>query len=727
MKMRRILCAALVILMLPIWVISCGKDPNTDVPETDVGQKEAENFHNADGRIALVLDGAPVYSIIRPDGSGAKLSKASSDILNAVKAKCGVELGIGDDWIAKGTAPDSSAKEILIGATNRPESAEVMNTLSESNFGIKTVGNKIVITAKKEYDIERAVEYFIDKYIKNVPALDGKLTVDGNIDYKSSSEYVTLASAGNNNYMVTYPSSEKDYCIWTYTPGDNLESFANTIYTKLIDNKKNSLALSSDKLILATLDPSKWNEVLVGGTTRPQTAEVKATLGFDDYAIKVVDNKVVVTGLGHTQTKEAVNTFIELLDLYRDNGTGAFRLPSDFAYTGKYTGAKNWDLAIPEYRDGTLDSVTDASENSYVAVIKDTSKEGYDEYLSELENEGYTKYSENTIGENFFAIYQNEKHILNVSYTTCDTSVRIVMEKAGSVVLPPRAVDNIYTDKGVAPTITQMFINHFEKNGSANNGGQCYIFELSDGRYIVVDGGPNGTEKGKDDAQNLYELLYKLSGGEKPVIAAWFITHLHNDHVTTFCDFSQRYNDSVTVENVIYNVPLPEMCNGLTAGVINEFNKAVARYAGAKKIKTHTGQKFFYANAEIDMILAQDLVYPNYVQFYNDTSLTFMVKMAGQDILITGDLSPNTAPILSRMYGTALQCDILQIAHHGSMGPDVEFYKLCNPTELALLPMGKGQMARLTSQAENVYIAKLVEIIPQYTGTKTFALPYHKK
>lgn len=720
MKTKKLLCVLLVVLMLPVWVISCSKGGNDT-------QNDAEKFHSADGRIALVLDGAPVYKIIRPDGSGEKIVKAASSILAAIREKCGVDLEIGDDWIAKGESPDSSAKEILIGATNRPETAEVKEKLSDFNFGIEVVGNKIVITAKNEYDVERAVAYFIENYINNIPALEGKFTLDGGMSYTSSGEMITITTVGNDNYMVTYPQSEKDYCVWTYTAGDNIESFANNVYTKLGNDKKFALRINSDKLVLDTFDPTDWKEVLVGNTSRPETAEVKATLSYDEYAVKVVNTKIVVTGLGHTQTKEATETFIKLLDIYRDSETGAFRIPSDFAYKSVYTGAKSWDLNIPEYPDGVIDSVTDAGENSYVVVVKDTSKDSFDAYLSKLESEGYTKYSDNKIGDNFFAIYKDSKHILNVCYTTYDTSARIVVEKAGSVVLPALESENVYTDKGVAPTITQMFINHFEKSGAANNGGECYVFELADGRFIVVDGGPNGTENGKDDAQNLYELLNKLSGGEKPVIAAWFITHLHNDHVVTFRDFADRYNKYVKVEDVIYNVPAPALCNGLTDDLVSIFFKSINKFSGARKIKTHTGQKFYYANAEIDMYLAQDLIYPNYVQFFNDTSLTFMVKMAGQNILITGDLSPNAAPILSRMYGNALQCDILQIAHHGSMGPDVEFYKLTNPTQLALLPMGKGQSKRLQSEDTNVYIATLVEIVPHYLGTRTFKLPYTKK
>ncbi len=725
MKIKRFLCVALVILMLPLWVIGC--DDNTQTPGDDTNVSEADKLIDAEGRIKLVDGGAPLYTIIRSDNASSAVSKLSGLIVDAVIEKCGVELPMNSDWLERGTEPDPNAKEILIGTTNRAESTTVSDSLSDINFGIEVVGNKIVITAKEDVNVERAVAYFIENYIDTVPAVDGKFSVEGNINYRSSSEYITLATTGNDNYMVTWPYSEKEYCIWTYTAGNSLESLAAELYTLLGNEKKHSLALSSDRLLLETMDPNAWKEVLVGSTTRNETLQVKATLDYNEYAIKVVNNKVVVTGMGHSSTREAVELFKSFLEKYRDSATGAYRLPADFAYTSTYSGAKSWELAIPEYVGGRLDSVSDGGDSSYVAVVKETTKDEYDTYLASLEAAGYSKHSENTIGENFFAIYKNVKTVLNVYYTTYDASTHIVVEKASTTNLPATAAENTYTDKGIKPTITQMFINHFEKNGAANNGGQCYVFELADGRFIVVDGGPNGKENNKDDAENLYNLLLDRSGGEKPVIAAWFVTHLHGDHVITFQDFADKYASKVTVEDVIYNYPIADMCNGLTTEAINTFNKAINKFTGANKIKTHTGQKFYYANAEIDMILAQDLIYPQYVQFYNDSSLTFMVKMAGQNILITGDLSPNAAPILTEMYGTALQCDILQIAHHGSMGPDVEFYKMANPTQLALLPMGQGQSQRLTTEAENVYIAKLVKIIPHYKGTQTFDLPYYKK
>ena len=721
--MKRFLCVALVILMLPLWIVSCDKDPGA-TPGTELS--EAEKFHSAEGRVKLVENGAPVYTVVRPEMTTGEIMSVSAMIVDAVKEKTGVEIVIASDWLDRGTSPNPAAYEILVGNTNRPESTQVSDTLAEHNFGIEIVGNKIVINAKNTVDVERAVLYFVDTYLAPLPAAEGLLSVEGNINYRSSTEYITLATAGQNNYMVTWPYSEKEYCVWTYGPGDSMEAIATTIHQKLNDNKKHALAISSDRLILDTLDPTSWKEVLVGNTTRPETTALKSTLAYNEYAIKVAGPKLVVAGLGHTATKEAAGLLGSFLDLYRDASTGSFRLPADFYYKSTYTGARNWELNIPEYKGGFVDSVSDGGDNSYVVVVKDTTKEEYDAYLTALESAGYTKYSDNVIGVNYFAIYKNDNVILNVYYTSNDTSTHIVVDKANATTLPALASENVYTDKGIKPTVTQMYINHFEKSGAANNGGQCHIFELCDGRFIVVDGGPNGKENGKDDAQNLYELLLKLSDGEKPVIAAWFVTHLHNDHVYTFQDFANRYYKDVIVEDVIYNVPPPSMCNGMTSKAISDFNKAIAKYPGVTKIKTHTGQKFYYANAEIDMILAQDLIYPNYVQFYNDTSLTFMVKMAGQNILITGDLSPNAAPILTKVYGDALQCDILQIAHHGSMGPDIAFYEKTNPTQLALLPMGKGQLQRLTTEKENVFIAKLVKIVVQCNGTKTFELPYKK-
>ncbi len=537
-------------------------------------------------------------------------------------------------------------------------------------------------------------------------------------------EYMSFVSSSDDSYLVVWPYSEKEFNVLASYGGGtetNLEGLAYSLYMTLKESKAASFAFSSDRLIGSMTVKDEWREILVGPTTREATKKVKAELDFDEFAIKVVGNDIVVTGLGYTTTKAAINKFSELLSFYKDTSSGSlvYRIPSDFSLVGKVNAYSATVLEVPRFKGGVLDSVTAGGDGGYVAIYTETRRSDFYSYLASLKGAGYSMYFENNLANNLYAVYTNGKAVINAYFLPYSSSVYIVVEDAGKVTLP--SLENEYTNRGLQSSITQMKLNNV-----TDSNGQCHVFRLADGRFIIVDGGGNDKKDGKDDADNLLTLLYSLSGGSKPVIAAWFITHLHSDHYNVLLDFSENFTSKVTVENFIFNFPPDEMASSNTSGAELKVNEAMDRFEGAKKIKAHTGQKYNFANAKIEMLYAPEMLCPNYITFYNDSSLVFTVTIEGTKTLITGDASPNTSAMMCKMYGKYLQCDILQISHHGSYGCSVEYYTYTNPQKLALLPVGATQKVRLTGEKENVFVAKLVEIVPHYAGTRTFNLPYKK-
>ena len=58
-----------------------------------------------------------------------------------------------------------------------------------------------------------------------------------------------------------------------------------------------------------------------------------------------------------------------------------------------------------------------------------------------------------------------------------------------------------------------------------------YIITLEDGSFIVIDGGSNGGS----NVELLHKKLQELNKREgTPVIAAWYLTHIHQDHCPAF-------------------------------------------------------------------------------------------------------------------------------------------------------------------------------------------------
>ncbi len=706
--------------MIPVWMFSCTKKPANNPNDPENIDQSAGELLNGD-RFIIVRDGASQYKVVRPENGLKSAALGAGAINDAIFAKCGTEVGVLMD------DEPTTEYEILVGDTNRPESSAAMSTLSDNTYSISIVGNKIVIAAKSDLMLECAIDYFIENYIDTVPAVEGTFSFEKAMGYTSSSGFIVFDKPADGNFMVAYPYAEKEYQVYAVygnEPLYNLEYYADQVYTTLKDQGNAGVVLSTDRLLGVTEAKPEWKEILIGGTTRKATKAVKAALDYNEYAIKVVDNDIVVTGLGYATTKAATEKFLEVLDIFKDESSGKtqYRLPSDFYYKATSNDNLRWPK-IPEFTGGRLDSVTDAGNDSYVAVYPESTKEEYSAYLTSLEDAGYTKYFENDMNGNLYAVYKTDAAVVNAYYIPYSSSVYIVAENAYKTTLPALESENQYTDKGLQSSITQMKLNNV-----TDSNGQCHVFRLSDGRFIIVDGGGNDpkldprTKKEKTDADNLMELLKGMTGGEKPVIAAWFITHLHSDHYGVLLQFAKDYKDAVTVESFVYNFPPASMVNSDTTKIEQNVDKAMNAFK-AKKIRAHTGQKYYIANATIEMLMAPEMICPNYITFYNDTSTVFTVDIGGTKTLITGDASPNTSKIMCNMYGDYLKCDVLQISHHGSLGCSVDFYTFTNPSKVAFLPVGVTQQGRLTNQAENVYISKLVKIYPHYQGTKTIDLP----
>ena len=87
------------------------------------------------------------------------------------------------------------------------------------------------------------------------------------------------------------------------------------------------------------------------------------------------------------------------------------------------------------------------------------------------------------------------------------------------------------TDKVTTPQLTQI------------NGACAFILRLSDGRFLVIDGGLNYEKNWK----SIYEQLVAQNvRGGKPVIAAWILSHAHVDHYGGFIGFAEHYGEKVT-------------------------------------------------------------------------------------------------------------------------------------------------------------------------------------
>jgi hypothetical protein len=122
-------------------------------------------------------DGSFRYAVVRPELNNAEINKCAAAFRSELQDLFEVDIDISDDWVDSSTTEDEIAAyyEILIGETNRPETKQVLDSLEDYTYAVKVVGNKIVIVGKEIKGTLKAVQYFMDNYIKGSALLNETL------------------------------------------------------------------------------------------------------------------------------------------------------------------------------------------------------------------------------------------------------------------------------------------------------------------------------------------------------------------------------------------------------------------------------------------------------------------------------------------------------------------------------------------------------------------------
>ncbi len=400
-------------------------------------------------------------------------------------------------------------------------------------------------------------------------------------------------------------------------------------------------------------------EILVGPTTYSESTEALEGLPYGDYIIAQVGNKLVINAWSAESLQDACNSFRNLIRDYRENDD--LVLPANLRITG--TGNKLINQ-LPDFESGMVSTIYDAGNNTWLLIFEDTTPDAYSSYLQKLASTGYTLYAENDITDNHFATYINDEYTVNAGYYAYEKAIRLTVEPRNA--LPPRAEDISYENK-VQPSVTQFGLAYPGRDGetiAANGQGQA--FQLSDGSFIIVDGGL----KRDVDAKQIYEYLYANAPDPNQItIAAWIITHAHGDHTGAYEIFTRDYASKVNLELLICNFPSQkakvESGQEDAAPSGDRIPSSISSYPGAKIIKAHVGQEYFLRDAKVEILYTLESFVPAEFDQYNTCSLVFKVALAGQTFLMLGDATQDACRITYSMYGDYLKSDFVQTAHHG--------------------------------------------------------------
>jgi len=186
-----------------------------------------------------------------------------------------------------------------------------------------------------------------------------------------------------------------------------------------------------------------------------------------------------------------------------------------------------------------------------------------------------------------------------------------------------------------------------------------------------------------------------MSPDEKPVIAAWIMSHAHGDHINMSFDFMDRYHDLVDVKMFAHNFPEASVSTNIGMnGIIAKYNEYIDKYyPDAVRWIVHTGQKLYLPGCSIEIFFTPEDFYgiydnytfTNYTQGQmafengNETSLMYRITLGDTKFMVTGDSEIENCTLVGTRYQNALESDILQTPHHGLNGPELGFYEYVDP------------------------------------------------
>ena len=669
------------------------------------------------------------YTLVRADEMSSTAVSATKNFQKAVTAVTAGFAGFTSDFVKDESEIDSAAYEILVGSTNRPESAAAMELLGDTHgYVIMAEGNKIVICATTDALLSMALEHFVEDYLPTAENGGFYLPTDVKVVKNDLLISPLLNTKGMVDYKVIF-DEDLDQLEGNTPEGSAMTDRMDYAVERAMEFKKNLVAKLGVQVRHSTdydNPNSATYEILLGNTNRPETRAFLETLPMNGYGYAVIGNKIVITGWSHLTSGMAMQHFIDTMGVlaYTDaDGKTNYLLPDGFSSVKQY---ETWSDDIPSYEGGVVYGVMEGIEATYEIYIRETTVEQYRAYRAKLEAAGYTLQQENTIAENLFATYYNDKDMVHVYFVAYESAVRIVTAPVNETELP--TLEDPYT-KITETSFTIMNLNH-----EAGNFGNSFIITLEDGSFLVYDG---GNLAGNTDVKELYDLLVKLNKREgKPVIAAWVLTHEHNDHKRNFYQLIKQYASKIILEKVIYNVPsISEFYNSGNTDFFyqNGSMDDICTRTGAKKYQLHTGQKMTIRNLVLEVIFTQEDIYPLAPYPFNNSSIVTRFEIGGQRVTILGDAQTTAAKIMAQMYGETLKSDIVQVAHHGGNGCTTELYELLAP-RILIWPTSQSnfenQTAGTSSAASYVVDYKLANqesvklIIVADGGHKTIILPY---
>ena len=371
-----------------------------------------------------------------------------------------------------------------------------------------------------------------------------------------------------------------------------------------------------------------------------------------------------------------------------------------------------------------------SGDGGYTYIYNNASASLYDAWCEKLVASDYAQYTEtefngvkyngsNTL-KNMFTTFVSTLAQVDIEYHESAKRMYVTFTPRKASVLPQREAPTTATKQTTFP-ISWTYYGLEDIDDS--EGSMGYIVKISDGSFIVIDGGEWFSEDSKSNAvaKRIYDILKKQSPDPNNiVISAWIITHAHNDHAGAFWTFEREYGElsSINLKQVIYNFPERAKTNGADGNYQCSIVEAALNFASKPEIlKVHTGNVLYYSGISINVLYTQEnylAVSSDFKGNYNAASLVLQfVTNEGDKIFVGADHpvsgsyegTPWCEGAIYNWYGSFIESDVATAFHHGYYGgADSTVYYVIKP-KMVLLPCEQSRIegSNLAKMPHNKY------------------------
>lgn len=184
-----------------------------------------------------------------------------------------------------------------------------------------------------------------------------------------------------------------------------------------------------------------------------------------------------------------------------------------------------------------------------------------------------------------------------------------------------------------------------------------YLIVTTNNKVIVVDGGWAG------DAPYLKSLI-KSFGGH---VDAWFISHPHEDHISALSEIL-RAPEGITIGTIYHTKASSSMSND----VVNTLYSRMEAFDCDIVDIREPGGRYDIDGVGIKVLSVSDEVLNS--SNLNDSSLALRIWDENKSVVLLGDCMVAEGRKLLATCPADLNCDFLQLGHHGNKGPEKAFY-----------------------------------------------------